>query len=384
MVSEVRKGASQRKVAKQFKVSLRTVQNWVNRSKGQRLDRVDWSNKAQGGRRNNFATPTKIEDLIIRVRQRLKDFSPLGEFGAVAIYRELKQGGTLPLPSIRTIGRILLRRGMLDGRKRVRRSPPGPGWYLPRVAARKMELESFDFVEGLVIRGGIEVMVFNGVTLHGGMCSSWVHSPWTSKKTVEKLISHWRKIGLPGYAQFDNDTIFHGPHHLPDCFGRVVRLCLQLGVIPVFAPPHETGFQAAIESYNGRWQAKVWLRFEHTSLASLRQKSNRYVAAARIRNSPRMDAAPARTKFPDQWKLNLQTPLKGTVIFIRRTNNKGEVEILGRVFQVDLSCPSKLFRAEVDLDRGEIRFYRLRRRDPKQQHLTKVVPYLVPKKRFHE
>lgn len=41
--------------------------------------------------------------------------------------------------------------------------------------------------------------------------------------------------------------------------------------------------------------------------------------------------------------------------------------MLGRFFQVDLSCPSKLFRAEVDLDRGEILFYRLRRRDPKQQ-----------------
>ena len=88
-----------------------------------------------------------------------------------------------------------------------------------------------------------------------------MESAWTAKKTVQTLVAHWREHGLPAYAQFDNDTIFQGAHQYRDTFGRVTRLCLQLGVTPVFAPPRETGFQAAIESYNGRWQAKVWRRF---------------------------------------------------------------------------------------------------------------------------
>ena len=189
--------------------------------------------------------------------------------------------------------------------------------------------------------------------------------------------------GLPAYAQFDNDTIFQGAHVWPNTFGRVIRLCLQLGVVPVFAPPRETGFQAAIESYNGRWQEKVWRRFPHDNLRTLRGHSQRYVKAARaVRSTPGCRSGPQ--SFPKDWKLNLQKPLQGRVIFLRRTNNEGKADLLGQSFLVDAAWPNRLVRAEVDLTRGEIRFYRLRRREPKQQPLIKTIPYQTPKKRFHE
>jgi hypothetical protein len=41
---------------------------------------------------------------------------------------------------------------------------------------------------------------------------------------------------LPDYALFDNDMIFHGTHRWPDALGRVIRLCLRLGVVPVLRP----------------------------------------------------------------------------------------------------------------------------------------------------
>jgi hypothetical protein len=155
---------------------------------------------------------------------------------------------------------------------------------------------------------------------------------------------------------------------------------LQLGVTPVFAPPRETGFQAAIENYNGRWQAKVWQRFEHDSLRTLAGHSDRFVAAVRQRWAPRRDSAPARAAFPADWVLDLQ----GLVIFLRRTNELGAAELLGRRYPVDPLWPHRLVRAEVDLTKGEIRFYRLRRREPTQQPLLKTIPYQPPTKAFHE
>jgi transposase len=384
MVAAVRQGQSLRSVARQFRVSLRTVQIWVTRAHDQRLDRVDWTDRPRGGRRPAAATATRIEDLVIRLRQQLKETSALGEYGAAAIQRELQKRRVKPLPSVRTIGRILLRRGLLDGQRRVRRPPPPKGWYLPRVAAAQAELDSFDFVEGLVIRGGTDVMVLNTVSLHGGLCGSWVRSSWRAKTTVATLIAYWREHGLPGYAQFDNDTIFQGAHQWPDSFGRVIRLCLQLGIIAVFAPPRETGFQAAIENYNGRWQAKVWQRFEHDNLQTLAGHSDRFVSAVRQRSAPRRDSAPARTAFPADWELDLQRPLQGMVIFLRRTNEQGEAELLGRRYLVDRLWPHRLVRAEVDLTQGQIRFYRLRRREPKQQPLLKTISYKPPSKAFHE
>ena len=53
----------------------------------------------------------------------------------------------------------------------------------------------------------------------------------------EALMEHWRVWGLPTYAQFDNDTIFQGPHQYPDVIGSVIRLCLSLSCAGVCTTP---------------------------------------------------------------------------------------------------------------------------------------------------
>jgi transposase-like protein len=387
MVAEVRKGGSMRSVASRFGVHLRTVQRWVTHAGEERLDRVDWSG-SRGGRRETQATATMVEDAILALRKELSEKSDLGEHGAVALHRELlarqKAFRLKRVPSVRTIGRILERRGALDGRRRMRHVPPPKGWYLPEVAAGRAELDSFDIVEGLVIRGGKDVEVLNGVSLRGGLCASWVRNVITAKFTVEKLIEHWREHGLPRYAQFDNDTIFQGAHQWPDSFGRVTRLCLQLGIIPVFAPPRETGFQASIENYNGRWQAKVWQRFTFEAHEDLRAQSDRFVKAVRVRCAARIDAAPKRQPFPADWKFDLRKPLTGKVIYLRRTDAKGSVELLGHTFEVNQHWCHRLVRCEVDLSKQRIRIHQLRRRTPTVQPLLKTHHYTTPKKRFKD
>lgn len=376
-----------RAVAEQFGVSLHTVQRWVARAGKKRLDRVDWSD-SRGGRRDKRATSEKIEELVLQLRKELREVSDLGEYGAAAIHRELterqKELQIEAVPSLRTIGRILQRNGLLDARQRTRRPAPPQGWYLADLRQRRAELDSIDIVEGLVIKGGQDVEVLNGISLHGGLCMSCVSDGWTAKKTVQSLLEHWREQGLPDYAQFDNDTIFQGPHHYPDVFGRVTRMCLQLGVVVVFAPPRETGFQAAIESYNGRWQQKVWGRFTHQGLADLRERSDRYVKACHKRSASRIESAPQRRPFPVDWKLDLSRPLTGTVIYIRRTDNKGHVHLLGHDYELSDTWRNRLVRCNIDLKAGRIRFYRLRRRQPDKHPLLKSIAYETPIKRFKE
>ncbi len=379
MVSQVRLGTSMRAVAKACGVSLRTVQVWMARAGDERLDRVDWSDRPRGGRRATQATPSSVEDVILKVRRQLQTISALGEFGAAAIRRELvehpRKFSRKKIPSLRTIGRILARRGALDGRRRVRRPPPPKGWYLPRVAQRKVELDSGDLVEGLVIRGGQPVEVFNLISLHGGLTNSFVKACWTTDSVLKSLESHWREQGLPGYMQFDNDTVFQGPRRHADVFGRVTRMCLQLGVTPVFAPPRENGFQASIEAYNGRWQQKVWQRFTFESLREVQQQSDRFVKAVHQRSAIRIQDAPRRRPYPEDWTFNAQRKLQGTVIFIRRTNDQGAVSLLGHSFPLDATWPHRLVRCEVDLTRGEITCFKLRRREPHDHPKIKTIDY---------
>src|SRR4051812_20315867 len=126
MVAAVRRKAPMREVARRFRVALSTVQTWVARAGERRLDRVDWSDRPDGPPRPANRSTAELEDLVLTTRRALKDTSDLGEFGAAAIRRALVDRGVTPLPTIRTLGRILERRGALDGRKRIRRPAPPP------------------------------------------------------------------------------------------------------------------------------------------------------------------------------------------------------------------------------------------------------------------
>jgi len=327
-----------------------------------------------------------LEDRVLELRRELREKSDLGEYGAAAIRAELLAQAVEAVPCERTIYRILERRGALDAKRRVRRTPPPPGWYLPAVAAGKAEVDQFDIIEGLKIKAGPLVEVISAISLHGGLVASWPTEGVKARFVRKCLAQHWRQWGLPDYAQFDNDTVFQGPHQYRDVVGSVSRLCLGLGVVPVFAPPRETGFQAAIEAYNGRWQAKVWARFRHKSLDALCDRSDRYVVAHRKRTVSRRDGAPERTPFPRDWELDLKAPPAGRIIYLRRTDDRGRAALLGRTFEVAPTWRHRLARCEVLLSERCIRFYALRRRAPHDQPLLNTVSYRLPvrKRAFRE
>lgn len=384
IVEQVRQGRSMRGVAREFNVSLNTVQRWLARAGDRPLSKVDWSDLPAGPRASTRRTKASMEERVLKVRKRLKTQSDLGEYGAVAIQRELESRGIRNVPSVRTIGRILERRGALDGRRRLRREAPPPGWFLTQVMTRQQELDSFDMVEDLVIRGGQDVNVLTGISLHGGLAAAWPEERVTAKLTVKHLISHWRQFGLPAYAKFDNDTVFQGAHQYPDSFGRVTRLCLSLGVTPIFAPPLSRGFQADIEAFNRRWQEAVWARFQFRSRDQVRERSERFLKAHRDRYALRIEDAPERMAFPPDWRLDLQAPLKGTVIYLRSTTPTGMVSLLGHTYSASPLWCSRLVRAEVDLTARRIHIHSLRRRTPHDQPLLATHPYEPPTKPFQE
>lgn len=382
MVAAVRLGESQRSVARRLGVGLATVQLWLARAGEEHLDQVDWADHASAPHHVRRTAPG-LEDHIIDVRRQLRDRSVLGEYGAVAIRRELLEDERLtwPVPSVRTIGRILERRGVVDGRWRTRRRPPPPGWYLPDVAAHRVELDSFDLIDGLRLRGGGDVDVLTGISLHGGLAAAWPEHSVTGPRAVRALTEHWRAVGLPGYAQFDNDPRFIGGSYHPDSIGSVIRLCLALRVVPVFVPPLEVGFQAAIESFNGRWQAKLWARFGGRTLRGLQVRSAAWIAATRRRSAVRIDAAPPRSSVP-MMPLDPSAPPAGRIVFVRRTDQWGRVSILNRRYPVDRRWLYRLVRAELDIDTRTILCFALRRREPADQPLLRELHYRPPTRWF--
>ena len=387
MVRAVRAGQSLRRVAKAFGVSVSTVAYWVAQARGIRIDRVAFANHKPGRAWNR--TSARIEQRILRTRRDLREKSVLGEYGADAIGLALQARATVHSPTAvsqtparATIYRVLERHGALDATHRQRRPAPPKGWYLPNLATAETELDSFDFIEDLKIAGGPLVSVLTGISLHAALCAAWIMPQPSAKATVDALLGRWREHGLPGYAQFDNDTIFQGAHQFADTVGRVSRLCLALGVVPVFAPPREPGFQNAIEGFNGLWQTKVWQRHHCRNVAALESISARYIAAHRAKTAARREAAPQRRRFPPRFTFDLRTPLAGTMIFLRRSNQHGDVNLLGQTFRVAEHWLHRLVRCDVDFTHQHICFYALRRRDPAEQPLLCQLSYPRPHKLF--
>lgn len=380
MVRMVRSRKSMRSVAAELGVDPSTVSFWVGRAKGGRLDRVDFSDRKSGRAWNR--TAASREQHIVALRRRLREESVLGEYGARAIQAALQAETKAEGPSRATINRVLARHGLQDAVRRVRRPAPPQGWYLPEVAAGRAEVDCFDFVEDLKIADGPLVDLLTAKSLHGTLTDAWALKHRSAKHTVLCLRRRWKRDGLPDYAQFDNDTVFQGAHQFAHAVGRISRLCLQLAVIPVFVPPLEHGMQNTIESFNGLWQAKVWQRHRMRSVRELQRRSDEYIAARRLRTQALAEAAPRRRPVPARFKLNLHAPLRGLMIFIRRTDETGHVDMLGQRFAVSPNWPHRLVRCEVDFDHHCIRFFGLRRRAPTEQPLLATIAYHRPDKPF--
>jgi hypothetical protein len=72
---------------------------------------------------------------------------------------------------------------------------------------------------------------------------------------------------------------------------------------------------------------------------------------------------------PDDFVFCCNEPLKGIIIFIKRTNNNGIANVMGSSWEVDNLWANRLVRVEVILKKHIINFYRLRRREPNDQPL---------------
>ena len=78
----------------------------VDRATGQRLDRVDFSDRPPGCSVGWNRTGQSVEQRILELRRVLREQSVLGEYGAEAIREALKAQKTRVIPSRATINRV--------------------------------------------------------------------------------------------------------------------------------------------------------------------------------------------------------------------------------------------------------------------------------------
>lgn len=285
-------------------------------------------------------TPEHIENRIVHLRQKLdKRTTPDTRYanrGAEALYWQLGGDDNAALPTPRTCHRILIRRGVIDPAappetaERASKSYPAP------VARQVNAVHQFDLIGPRYLHGGDEYYLAH---LRDRFSRRYFIDVLPTRQTADIypcVLAGWCYLGLPDLLQMDNGLEFRGNFRYPRCFGRLVRLCLDLGVEVLFVPPDEPWRMGYIESYNNIVQGPLNRSQEFKNLAHVRREAHRsYQVANRVNRyselgglSPDEYCAqqPVRQVPADYQPHVEQWPLrKGRISFIRLVSKNGNI-----------------------------------------------------------
>jgi len=315
--------------------------------------------------------PPELERTILSIRRRLQAHAtPATRYsliGASAILAELKALGIRPLPCERTIERVLERNGLTAPRVRLAPLLPRQEWPGPQARASN-ELHEVDLVGPIYLLGsGHRYYIWVGKDIFdGAVC---LRLAWSRKmdEVLWFLGECWKDLGRPEQVQFDNARELAGWGQSARTLSRVIRLCLRLGVSPVFIPEGEPQFNGSAENFNGWFQEPL---FQHhfrrpgdlrRELARLQEAVNTQHVHPRLggqtpaqhRRGLRLQKLPASFVVPTGRLLLAE----GRVTFLRRVSWAGTVTVLSQSFRVGKRHRGLYLRLVVDTGRGCLTAY---------------------------
>jgi hypothetical protein len=303
-------------------------------------------------------TPDEIEEIVKLVRLSLYNKEVF--CGAQAILWELEDMDISPLPSLRTINRILAR-NELTHRRTGRYSPKGtPYPALPSAGVN--DTHQADLVGPCYLKGPIRFYSLNVVDLATARCGLYPSVSKGAKSIMNGLWNIWKRLGIPDRVQVDNTFTFAGSPKYPRSMGPLIRLCLHSGVEPWFIPPSEPWRNGSVERFNDFYQQSFLGKVEMFSVDELKNGSlafeNRHNTTWRYSKiggkTPvkALGSMKSTLRFPDpeapppDWR---KEPEKGRYHFVRLIRSDLRLNIFGESFSVPPELEFEYAVATIDV-----------------------------------
>jgi putative transposase len=182
-----------------------------------------------------------LERTIVTIRQRLASQVHPGTryslIGASSILAELEALHIRPLPSARTIERVLERNGVTLPRVRLAPFIAQTTYPTPQ-ADESNQLHQVDSVGPIYLKGQRQrYYIFSGKDVFDGAVCLRLYRSRKMEVVLDFLGECWKSLGLPAQVQFDNAREVVGWGPAARYLSRVLRLGLRFGVEPVIIPP---------------------------------------------------------------------------------------------------------------------------------------------------
>jgi transposase len=315
----------------------------------------------------SHTTPDWLKELAIETRDRLVEQARGGTsfqgIGAREVVRELRRL-KIDVPHWTTIHRILKDAG------RITQVTKSIG-YCPRPIVDGLNSVHQIDIWPRVLQGGERFYFFHLVDVACWYPHGMVTDDKSTDTALSFLIECWQTIGLPQIAQFDNEMTFTGgrwAHRL----GRVVRLCLALGVQVWFIPFYTPERNGYAERFHGECDQFFWSRKRFETVPQVRVaypdfldyfRNQRQLPAIQNHTPTEMRASwpdvPVRLLQPDFClHQRRQLPIvAGTIHCVRLADRQGQVNILNHHIILGSDYAKHYVLARIDTANQQMTLY---------------------------
>jgi putative transposase len=305
----------------------------------------------------------RIRHLIVATRQHLQQ-RRVGLCGPQAIQDELRQADLLRrVPSLATIKRVLHEAQLIH-----RPRPSARGYFPQPTPSATYVLHAMDWT-ARYLEGGAKLFVFHTVDVQTRALAQTLHSDKRGSTVRAHVLEAWQRLGLPDGLQLDNDAAFNGGYKVRRVFGAFVRLCLYVGIEPIFLPIGEPKRNRVVERLHGLWSQTFWRTHRFDGLAAVRRAAPQFVRfyMQRYHPPPLQGATPSQAAeqvrrrqltAEEVEKLPSVLPLTaGRVHFLRLVTAEGQITLLNETWSVGKRLAGQYVWATINTQRRRLQIY---------------------------
>jgi putative transposase len=350
-----------------------------------RFDQLGWQGLRSRSRSPlhhsaRYSEPTR--QVVVATRQRLLK-RRVGLSGPQAIQDELRQAQLLRrVPSLATIKRILH-----DAHLIHRPKTPKRGYFPQPTPTATYVLHAMDWT-ARYLTGGAKLFVFHTVDVQTRALAQTLHTDKRGATVQAHALTTWQQLGLPDGLQLDNDAAFNGGYKVPRVFGAFVRLCLYIGIEPIFLPVGEPKRNRVVERLHGLWSQTFWRTHRFDSLAAVRRAAPQFMrfytqhyhppalqgatpGQAHQHVTRRLLTAEEIALLPSEMPLTA-----GRVHFLRLVNAQGQITLLNETWMVGKRLAGQYVWATINTARRRLQIYH-RQSDKARVRLVRAFRYAL-------
>lgn len=373
-IKRYKNGESPKEIYQSLGKSKTWFFRWLKRYK---LDGKDWANNHSCKPHRSPKRIDKImEQTVIETRKHLEK-KLYSQIGALAISYNLNKQGIIS-PPISTINKILRRNGLIH--QKTKYIPKGVN-YPSLAISRSNYLHQLDVVGPRYLKEDGRFYSTNIIDAYDRRNSINPDRRQNRMAIIKALICSWHTLGLPCYLQMDNQLAMRGSNHYPHSFGTVIRICLYMGIQPLFIPLAEPWRNGIIEHFQNVFD-KMFFRTQYfkdfnylykkaKEFELFHNQNHRYSTLKGMTPNQKFSGdiklLPASFRLPEKLAIS-----PGYIHLVRFIRSDCVLDIFGEKYIMPDDVEYEYVRATIDTAKEKLFVY----------HDSKLVveyPYLLPK-----